>query len=89
MYVTTKFIFFSVSRIHLLNTDGQTGSGKTHTMMGSEDNKGIIPRLNDELFRAVRDKLESFKGDGDTKFMITVIGRVLGTIDIAFSRRSL
>eukprot|EP01042_Synura_sphagnicola_P001966 gene1966-2328_t len=40
--------------------------------MGSEDNKGIIPRLNDELFRAVRDKLESFKGDGDTKFMITV-----------------
>lgn len=29
---------------------GQTGSGKSYTMMGSQDNKGIIPRLCDSLF---------------------------------------
>ncbi|XP_011062959.1 PREDICTED: kinesin-like protein KIF13A isoform X1 [Acromyrmex echinatior] len=29
---------------------GQTGSGKSYTMMGSGDNKGIIPRLCDNLF---------------------------------------
>lgn len=29
---------------------GQTGSGKSYTMMGTSDNKGIIPRLCDELF---------------------------------------
>jgi len=29
---------------------GQTGSGKSFTMMGSEDAKGIIPRLCDSLF---------------------------------------
>jgi hypothetical protein len=27
-----------------------TGSGKSFTMMGSQDNKGIIPRLCDSLF---------------------------------------
>lgn len=26
---------------------GQTGSGKTHTMMGSEKDAGIIPRINE------------------------------------------
>ncbi|CAH1153752.1 unnamed protein product [Phaedon cochleariae] len=29
---------------------GQTGSGKSYTMMGSQDSKGIIPRLCDSLF---------------------------------------
>ncbi|XP_044257426.1 kinesin-like protein KIF13A isoform X2 [Tribolium madens] len=29
---------------------GQTGSGKSYTMMGSQENKGIIPRLCDALF---------------------------------------
>ncbi|KAL1139626.1 hypothetical protein AAG570_006606 [Ranatra chinensis] len=29
---------------------GQTGSGKSYTMMGSQENKGIIPRLCDTLF---------------------------------------
>ncbi|XP_022249018.1 kinesin-like protein KIF13A isoform X2 [Limulus polyphemus] len=29
---------------------GQTGSGKSYTMMGSEENKGLIPRLCDDLF---------------------------------------
>lgn len=33
---------------------GQTGSGKSYTMMGSEDNKGIIPRLCDALFESIK-----------------------------------
>ncbi|XP_055939213.1 kinesin-like protein KIF13B isoform X2 [Argiope bruennichi] len=32
---------------------GQTGSGKSFTMMGSEDNKGLIPRLCDALFERI------------------------------------
>ncbi|XP_064484970.1 kinesin-like protein KIF13A isoform X2 [Ornithodoros turicata] len=32
---------------------GQTGSGKSYTMMGSQDNKGIIPRLCDSLFERI------------------------------------
>ncbi|XP_067139830.1 kinesin-like protein KIF13A isoform X3 [Centruroides vittatus] len=32
---------------------GQTGSGKSFTMMGSEDNKGLIPRMCDALFERV------------------------------------
>jgi len=29
---------------------GQTGSGKTYTMLGSEDNRGIIPRAISQIF---------------------------------------
>ncbi|XP_017772629.1 PREDICTED: kinesin-like protein KIF13B isoform X2 [Nicrophorus vespilloides] len=32
---------------------GQTGSGKSYTMMGAQDNKGIIPRLCDSLFETI------------------------------------
>ncbi|XP_038051604.1 kinesin-like protein KIF13B [Patiria miniata] len=32
---------------------GQTGSGKSYSMMGTEDNKGIIPRLCDTLFERI------------------------------------
>ncbi|XP_032292245.1 kinesin-like protein KIF13A isoform X4 [Drosophila virilis] len=35
---------------------GQTGSGKSYTMMGSQENKGIIPRLCDKLFLAIANK---------------------------------
>ncbi|CAM9858453.1 unnamed protein product, partial [Heterosigma akashiwo] len=33
---------------------GQTGSGKTYTMMGVEDDPGIIPRLTQEVFDRMR-----------------------------------
>ncbi|XP_043288221.1 kinesin-like protein KIF13A isoform X4 [Venturia canescens] len=39
---------------------GQTGSGKSYTMMGSGDNKGIIPRLCDNLFDLIA-KQQSFE----------------------------
>ena len=29
------------------------GSGKSYTMMGTEDNKGVIPRLCDTLFERI------------------------------------
>lgn len=32
---------------------GQTGSGKSYTMMGTADEKGIIPRLCDALFEKI------------------------------------
>ncbi|KAL3205384.1 hypothetical protein MRX96_011278 [Rhipicephalus microplus] len=32
---------------------GQTGSGKSYTMMGTADNKGVIPRLCDSLFERI------------------------------------
>eukprot|EP00742_Colponemidia_sp_Colp-10_P002471 GILJ01002633.1.p1 GENE.GILJ01002633.1~~GILJ01002633.1.p1 ORF type:complete len:566 (+),score=80.46 GILJ01002633.1:73-1698(+) len=34
---------------------GQTGSGKTHTMQGSTDQPGLIPRLCELLFAAIND----------------------------------
>jgi len=33
---------------------GQTGSGKSYSMMGTEEQKGIIPRLCDTLFERIR-----------------------------------
>ncbi|XP_033100140.1 kinesin-like protein KIF13A isoform X3 [Anneissia japonica] len=35
---------------------GQTGSGKSFTMMGTEDNKGITPRLCDTLFERIAEE---------------------------------
>ena len=35
---------------------GQTGSGKTYTMMGSEEEPGLIPRMCQELFRSLESK---------------------------------
>ena len=43
---------------------GQTGSGKSYTMMGSPNNKGLIPRLCDGIFERIagtKDPNVSFK----------------------------
>jgi len=32
---------------------GQTGSGKSYSMMGSAQNRGIIPTVLDEIFKAI------------------------------------
>ncbi|KAL7466529.1 hypothetical protein ACHAXS_006834 [Conticribra weissflogii] len=34
---------------------GQTGSGKTHTMIGDEENPGLVPRAVEKLFNAKRE----------------------------------
>lgn len=41
---------------------GQTGSGKTHSMLGNEENKGIIPQLNDELWQRIPERMKSLEG---------------------------
>ncbi|OQR86076.1 kinesin, partial [Thraustotheca clavata] len=46
---------------------GQTGSGKTHTMMGSGEDNGIIPKMNDDLFARVTSQTND-----STKYLITV-----------------
>jgi hypothetical protein len=33
---------------------GQTGSGKTYTMLGNEDNRGIIPRAIEQVILAAQ-----------------------------------
>lgn len=33
---------------------GQTASGKTHTMMGSEDCLGVIPRAIHDIFQRIK-----------------------------------
>lgn len=53
---------------------GQTGSGKTWSMMGQSDdkmNKGIIPRLNEDLFIKIDEYLKK-KNNNNTKFLLTV-----------------
>ena len=48
---------------------GQTGSGKSWSMMGSEDQPGVIPRLNDDIFA----EIHKIKEASTTKeIMITV-----------------
>jgi len=64
---------------------GQTGSGKSWSMMGSEADpafKGVIPRLNDDLWTKLQEKqveldkqrsqsAATTETPGETKFMIT------------------
>nr|POE53565.1 kinesin heavy chain [Quercus suber] len=49
---------------------GQTGSGKTYTMMGSDiadnDNKGIIPRIVEQIFQSI------MHSDGSIEFTVKV-----------------
>jgi len=49
---------------------GQTGSGKSHSMTGSSEDKGIIPRLNADLWQIINNKLTD--SEADVKYLITV-----------------
>jgi hypothetical protein len=58
---------------------GQTGTGKSFSMMGTDDYKGIIPLLNEDLFEKLGTKLEEMEelaikegANAKTKFMVTV-----------------
>ncbi|ESO09326.1 hypothetical protein HELRODRAFT_73799, partial [Helobdella robusta] len=46
---------------------GQTGSGKSYSMMGTSDQKGIIPRLCDALFDEIVQSTDS-----ETNFKVEV-----------------
>eukprot|EP01039_Chlorochromonas_danica_P009989 gene9989-11047_t len=59
---------------------GQTGSGKTFSMMGTDENKGIIPLLNDELWVRVGERIAASEKEKKvnssdkvtTQFFVTV-----------------
>lgn len=34
---------------------GQTGSGKSYSMIGYDENKGIVPKACDEIFTRIKD----------------------------------
>ena len=38
---------------------GQTGSGKSYTVVGYGKNKGIVPRICEDLFTRIKSKKES------------------------------
>lgn len=57
----------------LLFTYGITSSGKTHTITGTPQNSGILPRSLDALFNSIRDNRAQkfiFKPDGQNGFEI-------------------
>ena len=45
---------------------GQTGSGKTHSMLGSLEDEGIIPRVCKEIFATAEEKRKDPKNTGTT-----------------------
>ncbi|KAJ1038890.1 hypothetical protein NDA11_005517 [Ustilago hordei] len=45
---------------------GQTGSGKTHTMSGSDDEPGVIPRAVEQVFSAIKEE------QSDREFLLRV-----------------
>jgi hypothetical protein len=49
---------------------GQTGSGKSFSMMGGDENLGIIPRLNQNIWTSLAEQMA--KAQGDVKYLITV-----------------
>jgi hypothetical protein len=44
---------------------GQTGSGKTYSMIGTQEQPGLIPRFFDELFNRRNDTVESNNSGGE------------------------
>lgn len=38
---------------------GQTGSGKSYSMVGYGPNKGLVPKLCDRLFKAIRENQDT------------------------------
>jgi hypothetical protein len=57
---------------------GASGSGKTHTMLGEEDNQGIIPRILKDMFKAMDDrKLNNWSIDTRVSFTQIYMDKVL------------
>ncbi|XP_065092939.1 kinesin-like protein KIF13A isoform X4 [Ochlerotatus camptorhynchus] len=69
---------------------GQTGSGKSYTMMGNQDNKGIIPRLCDELFGYIAAKqTEELNYKVEVSYMEIYNEKVHDLLDPKTSKQSL
>lgn len=67
-FASQEYVFDAVGRSVLDNAFngynacifayGQTGSGKTYTMMGTQEDLGVIPRLCEELFASAKLRAE-------------------------------
>lgn len=69
---------------------GQTGSGKSYTMMGNQENKGIIPRLCDELFGSIAAKqTEELTYKVEVSYMEIYNEKVHDLLDPKTSKQSL
>ncbi|XP_052250414.1 kinesin-like protein KIF13B isoform X2 [Dreissena polymorpha] len=69
---------------------GQTGSGKSYTMMGTADDKGIIPRLCDALFeRIVRLENESTAIKVEVSYMEIYNEKVHDLLDLKGHKQNL
>lgn len=69
---------------------GQTGSGKSYTMMGNQENKGIIPRLCDELFALIAAKqTEELTYKVEVSYMEIYNEKVHDLLDPKTSKQSL
>lgn len=49
---------------------GQTGSGKSYSIVGYGENKGIIPRTCEEIFRRIAEK--SAKEGGKSQYSVSI-----------------
>lgn len=65
LYLTSQLLITNVLKLHAqgynatLLAYGQTGSGKSYSMMGYGPNKGLIPKLCDRLFQAIKENQEN------------------------------
>lgn len=63
--LTSQLLITNVLKLHAqgynatLLAYGQTGSGKSYSMMGYGPNKGLIPKLCDRLFQAIKQNQEN------------------------------
>uniref|UniRef100_A0A0K0ED16 Kinesin-like protein n=1 Tax=Strongyloides stercoralis TaxID=6248 RepID=A0A0K0ED16_STRER len=67
-YIDQKRIFNDLGKIVLNNawkgfnvslfSYGQTGSGKSYSIVGFQSNKGLVPKICEELFRTISEKKE-------------------------------
>eukprot|EP00057_Strongylocentrotus_purpuratus_P035137 XP_797841.3 PREDICTED: kinesin-like protein KIF22 [Strongylocentrotus purpuratus] len=50
---------------------GPTGTGKTFTMLGSEDNPGVIPRSLNHIFHVINQEKPKEEGGGDWSYSVS------------------
>lgn len=69
---------------------GQTGSGKSYTMMGSQENKGIIPRLCDALFGLIaKQQTSELTYKVEVSYMEIYNEKVHDLLDVQTNKQSL
>jgi kinesin family protein 5 len=62
---------------------GQTASGKTYTMEGTDDSRGIIPRVVDMVFAAIDESPESIEFELKVSIMEIYMEEIKDLLDIS------